>query len=466
MNISPHDNNHSSFETPPAIIPWLISLAFFMQMIDGSILNTALPEIARDIGENPLQIQSVVVAYMLTIAAILPMTGWLAEKVGAKKVFLYALGVFTVGSIMCAGSYSLATLVLSRVFQGVGGALMAPIGRLIILKLYPKKQLVKIMSLIVLPALLGPILGPPLGGFMVQFLSWHWIFLINIPIGVFAIGLCYIKMPEVPRAEIKKFDWFGFLSLSAAIVLICLSASQSTVLPLIYTHKIVMFIAAVILLGLFWAHVNRSSKPLFSQKLVEVRSFVAGIVGNLFCRLGFSAMPLLIPLLLQVELGISPAKTGTLMLATGVASIVGKFGIEKLLNVLGYRKLLMINTTLIGVIICCFCFIGRSTPEATIFGLLFVLGFVNSIQFTAMNTLTIIDLPKKYESEGNSMQSIVMQVAMALGVSIGASVLNVFEGVYDGDNLLRAFRLTFISMGVFTALSSFSFLLTPKNAGE
>ncbi|MDR1694945.1 MAG: MFS transporter [Lactobacillaceae bacterium] len=449
---------------PPKIVSWLISCAFFMQMIDGTILNTALPEIAKDINENPLEIQSIIIAYMLTVASLLPLSGWMADKVGAKKIFIYAVGVFTLGSLFCALSYDLTTLVVSRVFQGIGGALMVPVGRLIVLKLYPKDQLVKVLSFVLLPALFGPILGPPLGGFIVEYLSWHWIFLINLPIGIIAMFLIKAKMPEIKKEPTNNFDWAGFISLSLAIVLICIATNRSSLIASSYIHKIVMIVSAAILMTFFWFYINKSKKPLFNPELIKIRTFTTAILGNLFTRLGFAAMPLLLPLLFQVGLGMSPSKSGSLLLTIGFASILGKFAVEKLIKLMGYRNVLTLNTVFVGSIVCCFAFITKETSEISIILLLILMGTINSIQFTTMNTITLIDLPKRRASDGNSVLSVIMQVSMVLGISVGSSMLNMFEGIYP-ENLLKAFHITFIVLGIFTILSSITFVFIPKKAG-
>lgn len=459
------ENIEDRYTEQPKILTWLISAVFFMQMLDGTILNTALPAIAKSINENPLEIQSIIIAYTLTIAFFLPMTGWIADKFGAKKVFISAILIFILSSGLCAFSNSLTELVIYRIFQGIGGAMMAPIGRLIVIKLYPKKSLVRVLSFIMLPALFGPVLGPPLGGFLVEFLSWHWIFLINIPIGTFLILTCIFKMPEVEKEEISKFDWIGFLSLSSAIVIICVISNQLNIIGIPPRCKVILGSLAFFLLVFFGVHINKCSRPLFTPKIFKIKSFVVGIVGNILSRLGFSAMPLLIPLLLQVGLGISPSRAGLMMLAIGFASIFGKFGIEKLLNFMGYRALLTLNTVLIGVVICTFALINKDTSEHFIIFLLAMLGIVNSIQFTAMNTLAVIDLPKKLSSDGNSLLSVIMQVGFVLGISIGGSLLNVVEEINKGKDLLLSFHITFIILGIFTVLSSISFLFTPQKTG-
>lgn len=450
---------------PPKILTWLISGAFFMQMIDGTILNTALPDIARDMGEEPLQMQSIIVAYMLTVAFLLPLSGWLADKFGPKKVFLAAIIIFTLGSLFCAFSSTLKDLVMARIFQAIGGSLMVPVGRLIVLRIYPKSQFVKVLSFILLPASLGPIMGPPLGGFIAQYLSWHWIFLINLPIGLITFILTKIKMPEIVSEKVESFDWVGFIALSISIILIILASNQTKVIELEPGCKYAMVIIAIVSLVYFWLHIKNSENPLFHPALMKVASFKIGLIGNMFSRLGFGAMPLLIPLLLQVGLGFSPSKSGLFVLTIGVFSIVGRLKIAELVNKFGFRMLLTVNTIMVGCVILAFSLIDKQTNQYLILPILALLGVANSIQFSAMNSLTLIDLPKKISGEGNSLLSVVMQVCITLGISIGASILNFFQGV-AGVGLLEAFHYTFLAMGILTIFSSVSFIFTPKNAGR
>ncbi|MDR1025816.1 MAG: multidrug transporter subunit MdtD [Lactobacillus sp.] len=452
---------------PPRSLPWLIAGAFFMQMLDGTILNTALPSIAASLGESPLEIQGIVVAYFLTVAFLLPLSGWLADNFGGKKVFCWAIVIFSLGSLFCALSNTLLELVLSRVFQAVGGAMMVPVGRLIVLKMYPKDELVKMLSFIMLPALLGPLLGPVLGGFLVEYLNWHWIFLINIPIGALCLLLTALKMPEVTSDERYSFDWVGFFLFSISIFMISVVLNDNKLMNTLLWHKIMLFIGALVLMGLYWAHAYKSKHPLFSVGLLKIRSFTVGALGSTFSRIGAGGLPYMAPLMLQVALGFSPSESGLMVLTLGIASIVAKSLVPPALKLLGYRKLLFSNTILIGSFICCFALIDHNTPVYMIVLLFYALGTANSLQFTSMATLSLIDLPKRYSSEGNSLMSVVMQISMSIGVSFAALVLNHFcpDETLSDEDVLKGFHYTYLIIGSFVILSSVNFLLVPKNAG-
>ncbi len=439
-----------------------------MQMLDGSILNTALPAIASSINENPLKIQSIIVAYLLSIAFFLPLSGWLADRFGSKKVFIYAIAIFSLGSLFCAASENLQELVWSRIFQGLGGALMVPVGRLIIIKLYPREQMVRVLSFIMLPALIGPLIGPVVGGFLVEYLNWHWIFLINIPFGLAAIFLCILYMPDVREQHPIKFDWFGFLLFAGAIILMSLSAENTDTVRITPEHKIIMFLTAAFLLGFYWFYSKRISHPLFNTDLFKNISFKVGIIGNLLARLGGGSMPFITPLFLQVGLRFSPSAAGLMMLTTGISGIFAKYFVERLLHFFGYRTFLSINTFLLGSLMCCAVFVDRHSSNELIILILFCFGFVNSLQFTAMTTLTLIDLPKAQTSGGNSLLSVVMQVSMSFGISLGAFVLGRFSNGYahGSTEMVTAFHWTYLIIGIITVLTTLSFLFTPKNAGR
>lgn len=448
-----------------SIISWLVSAAFFILMINGTILNTALPSIAKELSVPTLKVQSIVIVFLLTVAFFLPMSGWLADKFGAKRVFIYSIILFSLTSILCGYCQTLEGLIFARGLQGIGGSMMAPIGRLIIIKVFPREQLVRALSFVILPALLGPILGPPAGGFIVEYLSWHWIFWLNIPIGILLAFFSYFKMPNISKSPQTNLDWFGFFTLSFSLVFICILTDRTGLINISENLKIFTTLFSIILLAIFWIHIKTSKAPLFNPEIFKVTSFNVGIIGNILSRLGFSAIPLLIPLMLQMALKMSPSKTGTIMLTLGISSIVGKLCVNKMIESLGYRFLLVLNTFLIGFLICLLSFIKTSTGEIEIIFLLGWLGFTNSIQFTAMNTLALIDLPKKYSNDGNALLSVIIQVGLVLGMSCGASTVSILEEMYPHKNILNIFHDSFILLGAFTMLSAISFMFTPKDAG-
>jgi EmrB/QacA subfamily drug resistance transporter len=446
-------------------LPWVVAIAFFMQSLDGTILNTALPSMAHSLSEDPLRMQSVIIAYMLTIALLIPASGWLADRFGIKQIFFSAVLLFSFGSLLCALSWSLNLLVGARVIQGLGGALMLPIGRLIVLRAYPRSELVRIMGFITVPGLLGPLLGPTLGGWMVQYLSWHWIFLINIPVG---LAGCYaIKrfIPDLQGGGRTRFDGVGFVLFGAAMVLITIALEGLGELHLSHLRVVLLLFGGMGCLAAYWLRAGHTDAPLFSPSLFRTRTFAVGILGNLFARLGSGALPFLVPLLLQVGMGYSPAEAGMSMLPLAASAMIAKSLARWLIERLGYRIILTGNTLLLGILLASVALVGAETPYWALLTLLACLGAVNSLQFTAMNTVTLIDLDDASAASGNSLLSVVAQLSLSFGVACAAALLGGFtDQVATGEvsSVLGAFQLTFLSVGVLAMFAAGIFLQLPS----
>ena len=450
-------------------MPWVIAIAFFMQSLDGTILNTALPSMAHSLQEDPLRMQSVVIAYMLTIALLIPASGWIADRFGIKRIFFSAILLFSFGSLLCALSNSLSMLVGARVIQGLGGALMVPIGRLIVLRVYPRSELVRIMGFITVPGLIGPLLGPTMGGWMVEYLSWHWIFLLNIPVGI--IGCYAVKhfIPDIPGGGRTRFDGVGFVLFGAAMVLITIALEGLGELHLPHMRVVLLLFAGMGCLAAYWLRAGHIDAPLFAPSLFRTRTFAVGIMGNLFARLGSGALPFLVPLLLQVALGYSPSEAGMSMLPLAAAGMFAKTVARWLIEHLGYRTLLTSNTLLLGVLLASFALVEVDTPYWVLLVHLGLLGAVNSLQFTAMNTVTLIDLNDASAASGNSLLSVVAQLSLSLGVASAAALLGGFsDEVATGEvsDVLGAFHMTFLSVGILAMFAAGIFLQLPANEGR
>jgi EmrB/QacA subfamily drug resistance transporter len=452
------------------ILPWVVAIAFFMQMLDGTILNTALPAMAESLGANPLQMQGVVIAYMLTVALLIPASGWLADRFGIRQLFLTAIVIFTLGSLACAMSQTIPVLIASRVLQGIGGAMLVPVGRLSILRVYPKEQLVDVLSFIIIPGLLGPLVGPTLGGFLVDYASWHWIFLINLPIGIVGLICTMRYMPHIPRAgSLKTFDTFGFLFFGAFMLLLTLALEGMSERRIHGSWLLMLLVAGLVSLMIYCFHARRVEHPLFSPTLFRVRNFSVGIAGNLFARLGMSAMPFLTPLLLQVSLGFSPLKAGMTMIPMTLGAMAAKSVVTPMVNKLGFRLLLTVNTALLGVLIAGFSLINRDMPYPVILIIFAVFGMINSMQFSAMNTITLLDLSEEQASGGNSLLSVIMQLSLSMGVAVAAAILGEFSGIHStvvtGD-VAGAFRYTYLCLGAMAAFSALIFCRITPSAGK
>ena len=455
------------------LLPWVVAIAFFMQTLDGTILNTALPSMARDLGESPLRMQSVVIAYMLTVALFIPASGWLADRFGTRRAFLAAIGLFSLGSLLCALSPSLPWLTAARVLQGVGGALLLPVGRLTILRAFPRSELLKVLSFVTIPGLVGPLLGPPLGGWLVEVASWHWVFLINLPVGVLGVFAALRYMPDLRAAAGQRFDWPGFATFSLGLALVTLGLQGLGEHAIGAPLSMLLVIVGLVSMAAYWVHAARTEKPLFSLALFRIPTFSVGILGNLFARMGSGAMPFLTPLFLQVGLGYAPSRAGLTMVPIVLGSILIKFFAEPVIRCFGYRRVLVVNTLLLGGFIAGFRFVDATTPQLAILVYLGLFGIVNSLQFSAMNTITLGDLDDARASAGNSLLSVVMQLSMSLGVAAAGALLAAFAtpvvipiaSDIGPSNLLHTFHATYVCLGALSALAAGVFFQLGRRAG-
>ncbi len=444
-------------------LPYVMAVALFMQILDATILNTALPRMAIALGESPLKMQWAVISYALTLAIFIPVSGFLADKFGTRKVFFSSIVIFSIGSLFCALSPTLNILVLSRLLQGIGGAMMTPVARLILFKSYPRNQLLTVMNFAVIPALIAPLIGPLVGGYIVEYASWPWIFLINIPMGILGLVLGVRYVPNLTE-RVSKFDWLGFGIFAAAAGLLTLAVEMISRPEDTVTG--VSFIAVgLALLFAYVAHAKRHRAPLFPLSLFSVRTFKVGIVGNLFTRLGISGVPYLLPLLLQVAFHYTPSQAGWLLMPIAAGSMMVKPWVSRIIRTFSYRKVLLANTILVGILIILIGQFNAAMPWYYLAPVLFVMGGCNSLQFSAMNTITIGDLKGTQTSSGNSLMAVNQQLAMSFGLAFGAAVLVVFS---DRLHLATtaAFTSTFWVMGILTILSGLYFLRLKTDDGQ
>ncbi len=448
------------------LLPVILAIAIFMQMLDTTILNTALPSIALSLNEPELKIQSILISYTLVLAICAPISGVVADKIGTRYTFLLAVIFFTLGSLLAALSMSLTQLTLSRILQGVGGAMLTPVARLALMKAYDRKDYLRVINYAITPALIGPILGPLLGGYLVQYASWHWIFLINLPIGLFVLILAAFFMPDFRGAPFH-FDLRGYIIFALAIFLITFGLEYS-IRGEIKWLALPMIFGGFFFLVWYWFYAKHKDKPLFSLTLLDVRTFRIGLNGNLVARLGISAMPFLLPLFFQVALGYSPSDAGWLLVPIAVGGLTVKPLVTKILHVLGYRRILIWNTVLISLFIITIGIFGRDMPMWALVIQLYILGLCNSTQFTAMNTLTVGDLSKEQMSSGNSLMVVNQQLALTLGVAFAALFLNFYiaQHWFPTENTEKAFQLTFITMGVLTLIATYIFAKLKKEDGD
>jgi EmrB/QacA subfamily drug resistance transporter len=447
------------------LLPWVTAVAMFIQSLDGTILNTSLPSIARDMDYSPTAMHSVIVTYALTLALFIPLSGWLADKFGTRTMFIIAVTLFVTGSLCCALSVDLMTFNLSRILQAIGASMMVPIARLAILYQYPKNQLLKTMNFITVFGLLGMVVGPSLGGFLSDNFSWHWIFLVNVPIGIIGILLAKRVMPNFKKA-VGRFDFRGLVYFSLALIAITM------VLELIskgLTHWVAILGALLLfnLLAMFYyIHYKKTEKPIIDLRLLNIKTLKIGLTGSLITRLGIGGLPLLLPLMLQTGFGYSASVAGLLLLPSALANVAIKPFMVRIIKALGYRTVLIGNTILLGAVLVILGFVERETPIGYYILLMVFYGFFTSIQMSAMNTITLVDLDENTKSGGNTMLVIMQQLSVSFGVSVASLVLSFFQSDAFVMNKTQPFHYTFIVLAAFTILSSLTFRKLSKTDGN
>ena len=434
---------------------WIVAAGFFMQALDTTIVNTALPSIAISLHESPLAMRSIVVAYTLTMALLTPASGWLADRFGTRRVYFTAILIFVLGSICCSNALTLNQLVFARVLQGIGGSMLLPIGRLAVLRRMSGEKFVSAIATVAIAGQAGPVVGPTLGGWFAEVLSWHWIFLINVPIGVLGLVAVSRYLPRETVGKAPPFDMLGCTLLSLAMI----AFSLATDAP-VDTHRgpwtVGLLVAGLVVTVGYVVYAKRRVNPIFSLGLFRGRNYRVGLVGNLVSRIGSSAVPFLLPLLMQLQLGFTPLHSGLMLLPAALTGIVAKSWIAPLVRRYGYRAFLLVNTLIVGGAIIAFSLITVDTPLVVTIVVLAVFGAANSMQFAAMNSVTLKDLSNVDAGSGNSLFSMVQMLAMGLGVSIGGGIVHVLAGRYSAA---IGFRLGFVCVGLVTLLSALVFRL-------
>lgn len=451
------------------LLPWLVAVAFFMQALDTTILNTAVPAIARAMRVAPLDVKAVLASYTLSLAVFIPVSGWVADRFGTRRVFASAIGLFTLGSVLCGLSTSLDMLVACRVLQGVGGAMMMPVGRTTLARTYDKADFVRVMSFVAIPSLLGPIVGPIAGGLIVSYLHWSVVFFVNVPVGLLGLYFVYRYLPDYREPQTHPLDVVGLLLFGSGIALL------SYVLEVFGDHRLSMAeilallaLAAALLAG-YGIRASLTAFPLLDLGLLKIRTFRASVSGGFFTRLGLGGIPFLFPLLYQVGLGFSPIQSGLLVLPQAISMIGIKPVVPTILARLGYRNVLVGNTIIIGLMIMAFSTVGRLTPAWQIVGQAFVLGFFTSMQYTAMNTLVYADISGSRTSGASTISATGQQLAISFGVAGGALIAAIFvpaELHSHPDAIVGGVQKAFLALGVLTILSSVTFMELKATDGE
>ncbi|MHB1093370.1 DHA2 family efflux MFS transporter permease subunit [Thiobacillus sp.] len=455
--------------TVKTYLPWVVAVALFMEQLDTTIVNTAVPAIAESLQVTPLSLKAVVASYILSLAVCIPVSGWMADRYGTRRVFSIAISLFTFSSILCGLALDAPMLVAARILQGVGAAMMMPVGRLAIIRTFPKSELLRAMNFVVIPALIGPLLGPTVGGLIVHWVSWRYIFFINVPMGLLALWLAHRHMPDYRGDGPRPLDIIGLVLFGSGTALL------SWLLEIFGEHRIdttsaaVLLLLGVSLLGAYVWHARETPHPLLRLRLFRVRTFRIAVMGGFITRLGVGGMPFLLPLLYQLGLGMPAWQSGLLMMPAAAAAMGMKLIAVRMLAHFGYRRILTVNTVMIGGVISLFSLVNPATPLALIVLLSLSMGFFNSLQYTSMNSMAYADIDTSDSSMASTMTSSLQQLSMSFGLAFGSLV----AGWYLGDlpqtdrmAVTTALHHAFLTLAGLTILSSLSFWSLRARDGE
>ncbi len=446
------------------LTPLILAVALFMENMDSTVIATSLAAIAHDIQTEPIALKLALTTYMVALAIFIPVSSWMADKFGARNLFRWAIVVFVLGSVCCAISNSLLTFVLSRFLQGMGGAMMTPVARLVLVRVTPRNQLVDAMAWLSIPGLIGPIVGPPIGGFITTFASWHWIFLINVPIGFIGVLLVGKYLPEWHRNEPRKMDFTGFLLAGTTFAGWVFGVSVLTLPALPASFGYGALVIGTIGAVAYWFHFKRTEYPLLDLRIFRRPLFRLTVIGGTFFRLGTGAMPFLFPLMLQLAFGLNPFQSGMITFASAVGAFAVKFMADRILQRLGFRTSLVIATFITALGVFAMGIYGPDTPQPLMMAFLVVTGFFQSLFWTATNAFTFADVEDKDAGQANVMSQVGVQLSLAFGVALGGGVLEGLRLMHGGEPLLADFHMAFYVIGTVTLVSTVLFTRVPKAA--
>jgi EmrB/QacA subfamily drug resistance transporter len=456
-------------ETSKRLLPWLVAVAFFMESLDTTILNTAVPAISTALHVTPLSMKAVLASYTLSLAVFIPISGWVADRFGTRRVFAAAIGLFTLGSFLCGISSDIHLLVACRILQGCGGSMMVPVGRLTLVRTFAKSDLLRTMSFVSIPSLVAPMLGPIAGGLIVDYLHWRYIFFLNIPIGLAGLVLVYLHLPDYREEKTHPLDIVGLILFGSGIALL------SYVLEVFGEHTLSsreisgLLALSFALLGGYWLHAKSLAFPLLQLGLFKIRTFRAAVSGSFFTRLGIGGVPFLLPLLYQVGLGFSPVQSGLLIMPQAIAAMSMKMVMPRLLATIGYRWVLISNTVILGLLLLLFATIGLHTPVWLIVLQAFLYGAFTSLQYTSMNTLVYADTTEEETSAASSIASTMQQMSISFGVATAglATAFFVPANAQSGPTeMIHGVHKALLALGGLTILSTIVFRSLKRGDGR
>jgi len=441
-------------------LPWLVGIVLFMEQLDSTIVNTAVPAMARSLEVTPLSLKAIVTSYILALAVGIPVSGWLADRFGTRRLFIAAVAIFTSASVLCGLSLNAPMLVAARIMQGLGAAMMTPVGRLAIVRTFPKSQLLDKMNFVIIPALIGPLLGPTVGGLIVHWWSWREIFFVNVPVGLLALWMSHRYMPEYRSDSPRPLDVIGLMLFGSGAALLSWLLEVFGEHRLDVTSSVILFLLSFALLGSYGLHALRTEHPLLNLRLFKGRTFRVSVLGGFVTRLGIGGMPFLLPLLYQLGMGMPAWQSGLMMMPSAIAAMTIKMISPHMLRRFGYRRVLIVNTALMGVIIGLFALADKDTPLVVIVLMSFLVGSGNSMQFSSMNSLAFADIDARNSSMANTIASSMQQLSMSFGLACGSLLTGWYLGSLpqtDQIAVTDALHASFITLGIATVVSSLTF---------
>ena len=455
--------------TVKSYLPWVVASALFMEQLDSTIINTAVPVMAASLKVTPLSLKAVVTSYIVSLAVCIPASGWTADRFGTRRVFFVAVALFTVSSILCGLAINAPMLVATRILQGIGAAMMMPVGRLTIIRTFPKSELLMALNFVIIPALIGPMLGPTVGGLIVNWLSWRDIFFVNVPVGLAALYFIRRYMPDYRDDKTRPLDLIGLVLFGAGAALLSWLLEVFGEHDIDPTSAMILFLISVSLLGAFGWHARDTPYPLLRLALFSVRTFRVSVVGGFVTRLGIGGLPFLLPLLYQLGLGLPAWQSGLLMVPTAAAAMAMKLIAPRVLRRYGFRQVLIVNTVMSGLVICLFSLVTPATPIALIVGVSLAQGFFNSLQFSSLNSMAYADIETADSSMASTIASTMQQMSLGFGLACGSLITGWYLGGLpqtDHAAVTSALHRAFLTLGGVTIFSSLSFWTLRTADGE
>lgn len=470
MNTPPPARPETSLtqaQTPVWLMPMVVASALFMENFDSAVIATSLPAIARDLALDPVVLKLALTSYLLSLAIFIPVSGWLADRFGARPVFQSAILIFIGSSLACASAQSLEHLIVARAVQGIGGAMMVPVGRLIVLRSVPKAKMVDALAYLSIPALMAPMIGPPIGGFVTTYFDWRWIFWINLPIGFLGLLLAQRYMPNIRAETRRRMDWRGFALAGPGVgaLISGLTLAGTDVVPLWLAQALIASGAGLLIF--YFRHALTVDQPLLDLRLLKLPTFRTSVVGGGLFRLGTGAIPFLLPLMLQVGFGLTPFESGMITFAGAVGAILMKFAARPVLRRFGFRHVLTYNALICAAMIALYALFTPETPHLIIALVLLAAGFFRSLQFTCLNASAFADIDEKSMSGATAMVAVAQQLFLSTGVAMAAFILETLRGQEAGAQLTPGdFSIAFLVVAALTAVAAIMHGRLPRDAGR